>query len=283
MKKIVCEMCEGTEFVKENGAFVCQECGMKYSVEEAKKLMREVGGKPATPAVETPAPEKPKKKKHSKPVVEQKPVIVEEKLDEDVDDELDEDVEDELDEDDDDEFDEDDEDDDEEEPVKKPKKKAKKAENKENNQDKKPKIDIPFIIGIVACVFFAVMFIGNCSGAADGEEGANVWLLILGIIQIAGSLILNKVMQYRKRNICPECGAKREHHREYLGTTEKYKETNGSQGVMRETTTYTHHYHDTYTCPNCGETFEEDVKESGGEYVEDMTGVHDRRREPKEF
>lgn len=44
MKKIICEMCEGTEFVKENGTFVCQECGMKYSVEEAKKLMREVGG-----------------------------------------------------------------------------------------------------------------------------------------------------------------------------------------------------------------------------------------------
>lgn len=181
----------------------------------------------------------------------------------------------------DDEDDEDDEEiDDEDEPiVKKPKKKK----SKKQEEKKKGKVDIPFIIGIVACVFFAAMFIVNCTGAANGEEGANVWLLILGIIQIAGSLILNKVMQYRKRNICPECGTKREHHREYIDTTERYKETNGSQGTTRATTTYTHHYHDTYICPNCGETFEEDVKESGGEWVEDGMGEHDRRREPKEF
>lgn len=42
MKKIVCEMCECTEFVKEDGLFVCQECGCKYSMEEAKKMMKEV-------------------------------------------------------------------------------------------------------------------------------------------------------------------------------------------------------------------------------------------------
>lgn len=42
MKKIVCEMCECTEFVKENGLFVCQDCGCKYSIEDAKKLMREI-------------------------------------------------------------------------------------------------------------------------------------------------------------------------------------------------------------------------------------------------
>lgn len=41
MKRIVCEMCEGTEFVKENGFFVCQMCGTKYSLDEAKKMMIE--------------------------------------------------------------------------------------------------------------------------------------------------------------------------------------------------------------------------------------------------
>lgn len=41
MKKIVCEMCECTEFVKEDGLFVCQDCGCKYSIEDAKKMMRE--------------------------------------------------------------------------------------------------------------------------------------------------------------------------------------------------------------------------------------------------
>ena len=42
MKKIVCEMCEGTEFAKVDGMFVCQNCGTKYSPEEAKSLMVEV-------------------------------------------------------------------------------------------------------------------------------------------------------------------------------------------------------------------------------------------------
>lgn len=44
MKKIVCEMCDGSNFLKQDGMFVCQECGSKYTVEEAKKLMVEVDG-----------------------------------------------------------------------------------------------------------------------------------------------------------------------------------------------------------------------------------------------
>ncbi len=41
MKQLTCEMCGGTDLMKEDGAFVCQNCGMKYSVEEAKKMMIE--------------------------------------------------------------------------------------------------------------------------------------------------------------------------------------------------------------------------------------------------
>ena len=41
MKRIVCEMCESTELIKEDGYYICQSCGTKYSVEEAKKLMIE--------------------------------------------------------------------------------------------------------------------------------------------------------------------------------------------------------------------------------------------------
>lgn len=50
MKKIVCDLCEGTEFIKENGMFVCQGCGTKYSLDEAKSMMQEVEGE-ATPVV----------------------------------------------------------------------------------------------------------------------------------------------------------------------------------------------------------------------------------------
>lgn len=42
MKKIVCELCEGTEFTKDGGFFICQGCGTRYSLEEAKNMMREV-------------------------------------------------------------------------------------------------------------------------------------------------------------------------------------------------------------------------------------------------
>ncbi len=41
MKALVCEMCESNDIVKQDGFFVCQHCGMKYSAEEAKKMMIE--------------------------------------------------------------------------------------------------------------------------------------------------------------------------------------------------------------------------------------------------
>lgn len=41
MKALVCEMCGSQDLVKQDGMFVCQNCGTKYSVEEAKKMMIE--------------------------------------------------------------------------------------------------------------------------------------------------------------------------------------------------------------------------------------------------
>lgn len=39
MKAMICEMCGGNNLVKEDGLYVCQSCGTKYSVEEARKLL----------------------------------------------------------------------------------------------------------------------------------------------------------------------------------------------------------------------------------------------------
>lgn len=36
-----CEICGSTDFVKNDGMFVCQKCQMKYTAEEAKKMMTE--------------------------------------------------------------------------------------------------------------------------------------------------------------------------------------------------------------------------------------------------
>lgn len=41
MKQLTCEMCGSTDLTKQDGVFVCQSCGCKYSVEEAKKMMVE--------------------------------------------------------------------------------------------------------------------------------------------------------------------------------------------------------------------------------------------------
>lgn len=43
MKKLVCELCGSDDIVKQEGCFVCQQCGTKYSIEEAKRMMMEGG------------------------------------------------------------------------------------------------------------------------------------------------------------------------------------------------------------------------------------------------
>lgn len=41
MKIMTCEMCGGHDLLKDNGVYVCQNCGCKYTVEEARKMMIE--------------------------------------------------------------------------------------------------------------------------------------------------------------------------------------------------------------------------------------------------
>lgn len=44
MKRLTCEMCGSSDLVKQDGMFVCQFCGTKYSIEEARKMMVDVSG-----------------------------------------------------------------------------------------------------------------------------------------------------------------------------------------------------------------------------------------------
>ncbi|MDR0911590.1 MAG: TFIIB-type zinc finger domain-containing protein [Methanobrevibacter sp.] len=39
MEKLACEICGSTDIIKEDGLFVCQSCGVKYSIDEVKSLM----------------------------------------------------------------------------------------------------------------------------------------------------------------------------------------------------------------------------------------------------
>ncbi len=45
MKQLTCEMCGSTDLMKQDGVFICQTCGCKYSVEEVKKMFTEIEGK----------------------------------------------------------------------------------------------------------------------------------------------------------------------------------------------------------------------------------------------
>ena len=42
MKKIICEICGSSDMMKQEGVFVCQSCGCKYSAEEIRKMLSEV-------------------------------------------------------------------------------------------------------------------------------------------------------------------------------------------------------------------------------------------------
>lgn len=42
MKQLTCEVCGGNDLLKQEGVFVCQSCGCKYSSDEVKKLMVQI-------------------------------------------------------------------------------------------------------------------------------------------------------------------------------------------------------------------------------------------------
>lgn len=46
MGKLICEVCGSNRIVKEDGLFVCQECGCKYSLEEVRNLISSDAGAP---------------------------------------------------------------------------------------------------------------------------------------------------------------------------------------------------------------------------------------------
>lgn len=48
MKKIVCDLCGESDFIKVSGFFECQVCGAKYTIEEARSMFVEVPDTPGT-------------------------------------------------------------------------------------------------------------------------------------------------------------------------------------------------------------------------------------------
>ena len=256
MKTFVCELCGGTQFAKSNGSFVCQGCGTSFSAEDMRGMMTEVPDREPVAPVSTP---KPTPKPAPAPVTEEpEEAIFEEEEYEEAEEEV--------------------------APSRPATQKPRVAEDttkkKGKAEEKKKKISVGMIISIAATALLFIFFIVGLILAFDKESTAgNTLLLVGGIFDLIIAFVLYKIMIHIERFNCPKCGAKRVHHREYKRTTKKEKEFKDSS-----ITTYTHHYHDTYECPQCGETRHEQVTGSGGSYYEyDNGNDRDATRPPKEF
>ena len=40
MKALVCEMCSSPNLIKKDGMYVCENCGTRYTIEEARNILR---------------------------------------------------------------------------------------------------------------------------------------------------------------------------------------------------------------------------------------------------
>lgn len=144
-----------------------------------------------------------------------------------------------------------------------------------------------FLIGLILSLILNLKF---------EERFGNFFLIITGCIEIVFAVILLFVVDWRQRYICPECGTKRQHHREYVQTIEKgqmnvskdarsmYGSGNATGWVKGVRTNYTIIYKDTYVCPKCGSVFHTKASEDGGYFIRYTNLVEDdHRKQPKEF
>lgn len=139
----------------------------------------------------------------------------------------------------------------------------------------------------IACAICAGVFALGLILALLEKQIGNYLLLISGLAEVAVGFILFKIARQRERFTCPECGAKRIHHRKFLETTEKVTTMNWKNPAYpdgKHKIEYTHKYLDTYTCPNCGKEQRENVSKSGGSYTTFNNGrIQDQSTDPREF
>ena len=288
MKRYTCELCNGNQFAKSENFFVCQQCGIKYGVDEMKKLLSVSSDDSETPVesfkneAESSLPEKPRVESTSEysetvratPAVKHineeldesakrnnsargessafKPAVQETRA-----------------------------------PAKTVNNKVNAANNKSALSKIKPylkKIKVKHVILGALALFAVVFFIVGLVKATDTSNSVgNNMLIMSGIAELLLAIILYKIMIHMERYNCPKCAAKRVHHRRYVRTSEVDKDFN-NQGGRTYKTIYTHHYVDTYVCPSCGETRTERITKSGGEYTELGNGtIKDTRKPPREF
>lgn len=111
-------------------------------------------------------------------------------------------------------------------------------------------------------------------------------LKVSAFVEIISSIIGLVYLFRKEKYICPECGTKREHHRQFIETTSRQlTQTERNTSLTKRTVIYKHVYLDTYVCPKCGETMENRATSEGGKIVYDYRGIitYDNTKPPKEF
>lgn len=148
-----------------------------------------------------------------------------------------------------------------------------------------PKKQLITLIIIVSCVLF-IMLLGVVLTLTVPNGLGKTILEVSAFIEIFGAII-GFIFFYKKMYYtCPECGTKREHHRQFLETTSRQLVQNERDtSLTKRTVIYKHVYLDTYVCPKCGETMENRVTSDGGKIVYDYRDVitYDNTKPPKEF
>ncbi|MBO7149375.1 MAG: hypothetical protein J6V71_00620 [Clostridia bacterium] len=116
-------------------------------------------------------------------------------------------------------------------------------------------------------------------------------LMVSAFIEIIGSIIGLVYLFRKERYTCPECGAKRKHHRQFVETktTARNQRNNtyrSDKSVFVECviTSYRYKYHHTYICPKCGTETSSESWEDGGHVYQYIDGlIVDKRKQPREF
>lgn len=111
-------------------------------------------------------------------------------------------------------------------------------------------------------------------------------LMTSAFMEIIGAIIGLVYLFRIEKYTCPECGTKREHHRQFIKTTSRQlTQTERNTSLTKRTVIYKHVYLDTYVCPKCGETMENNTTAEGGKIVYDYRGIitYDNTKPPKEF
>ena len=145
---------------------------------------------------------------------------------------------------------------------------------------------IAIVVGLILLTILGII-LSLCVPNALGKA----ILMASAFVEIFCSII-GLVLVFRKEKyICPECGAKRKHHRQFIEskTTARNQKNNtyrSDKSVFVECiiTNYRYKYHHTYICPKCGTETSRESWEDGGSVYQYIDGlIVDKRKQPREF